>query len=283
MFFENSLIFHPIRYPDGDWSPPGLAHEDVAFQADDGTKLHGWFVPHEAPKAVVLFCHGNGGNLTHRAEVVRDLRARTGVSVFIFDYRGYGRSEGSPTVDGALADARAARTWLAKRAGLPPEKLVLFGESLGAAVAVQLAGEGGARGLILQNAFDSLATVGSHHYPWLPVRLLLRTKLDSAESIRRYHGPLLQFHGDADRIVPYVLGRRLFGAPITTTAGLRSSSTQSLDSWGGSEGSTSARRRPADSASRPRGRGSSGPWSRRGRPRRPRDRSGPSSPRRSPP
>jgi len=212
MLFENSLIFHPIRHPGGDWTPHGLAVEEAWFEADDGTKLHGWFVPHDAPKAIVLFAHGNGGNVTHRTDLLREFHARLGFATFIFDYRGYGRSEGSPTGDGVLADSRAARAWLAKRAGVAPEKLVLFGESLGAAIAVQLAAEGGGRGLILQNAFDSLSSVGAYHYPWLPVRLMLRTRLDSASAIRNYRGPLLQFHGDADTIVPYRFGRQLFEA-----------------------------------------------------------------------
>jgi uncharacterized protein len=212
MLFENKLIFHPIRYPEGDWSPNGLEVEDAWFQAEDGTKLHGWFVPHPSPKAVVLFTHGNGGNITHRSDLMDHLKRRLGVATFIFDYRGYGRSEGSPSGPGILADARAARAWVAKRAGVPPDRLVIFGESLGGAVAVQLAAEGGARGLILQNTFDSLSAVAACHYPWAPVRLLLRTKLDAVEAIKAYRGPLLQFHGDADRIVPYECGQRLFDA-----------------------------------------------------------------------
>jgi fermentation-respiration switch protein FrsA (DUF1100 family) len=212
MLFENKLIFHPIRYPEGDWNPDGLAVEDAWFQAEDGTKLHGWFVPHPAPKAVILFTHGNGGNITHRSELMHEMHRRLGVTTLLFDYRGYGRSEGSPSGEGILQDARAARAWLTKRAGISPERLVIFGESLGGAVAVQLAAEGGARGLVLQNTFDSLAAVAAAHYPWAPVKLLLRTKLDSAEAIRSYRGPLLQFHGDRDRIVPYERGHRLFEA-----------------------------------------------------------------------
>jgi fermentation-respiration switch protein FrsA (DUF1100 family) len=143
---------------------------------------------------------------------MHELHRRLGVATFLFDYRGYGRSEGSPSGKGILQDARAARAWLAKRAAVSPERLVIFGESLGGAVAVQLAADGGARGLVLQNTFDSLGAVAACHYPWMPVRLLLRTRLDSADAIKAYRGPLLQFHGDSDRIVPYECGRRLFDA-----------------------------------------------------------------------
>ncbi|HEX3726189.1 MAG TPA: alpha/beta hydrolase [Pirellulales bacterium] len=212
IFSENSLIFFPSVYPAGRWNPPGLAFEDAWFQAADGTKLHGWYVPHEHPRAVVLFAHGNGGNLSGRADTVGALAKRLGLAVMIFDYRGYGRSEGRPTGAGVLADARAARAWLAKRAGVSESELVLFGESLGGAVVVDLASRDGARGLVLDRTFSSLPDVAKVHYPWLPVRLLMRTRLDSVSKIGDYHGPLLQIHGDADTLVPLVLARRLFAA-----------------------------------------------------------------------
>jgi fermentation-respiration switch protein FrsA (DUF1100 family) len=211
MIFENKLIFFPIKYPGGDWTPWSLTFEDAWFQADDGSKLHGWFVPHPSPKATVLVAHGNGGNLSHRADLLRTLHG-IGMASMIFDYRGYGRSHGSPTGDGILADARAARSWLAARASVSPDEIVLIGESLGGAVAVHLASEGGARALVLENTFNSLADVAAHHYPWAPDRLLLRARLESAEWIRRYRGPLLQIHGDCDRVVPYECGRQLFEA-----------------------------------------------------------------------
>ena len=212
MLFENQLIFVPSKFPEGFWRPVGLAQEDVWLQSADGTNLHGWYVPHKKPAAFVLFCHGNAGNLTHREHILRSLRDVVGVSVFIFDYRGYGRSEGRPSEAGLLADARAARRWLAQRAGIADSQLVLMGESLGGAVAVDLAADGGARGLILESTFSSLPDVAAYHYPWLPLRWLLRTKLDAVEKIKAYRGPLLQTHGDRDRIVPDKFGRRLFEA-----------------------------------------------------------------------
>jgi hypothetical protein len=212
MLFEERLIFFPLRYPAGDWQPGGLVFEDAWFSSTDGTRRHGWYVPHPSPRAVVLFCHGNAGNITHRADILRDLHEITGVSVLIFDYRGYGRSEGRPTEQGLLADARAARQWLAKRESIPEGRIVLMGESIGGAVAVDLAARDGARALILENTFTSLVDVAAHHYGWMPVRWLMHTRFNSLEKIKAYHGPLLQSHGTGDSIVPYAQGRRLFEA-----------------------------------------------------------------------
>jgi hypothetical protein len=210
MLREETFLYFPVKYPEGDWNPPGLVFEDAWFDAADGTHLHGWFVPCEHARAVALFAHGNAGNLSHRAELLADLH-RLGVAVLAFDYRGYGRSAGSPTEAGVLADGRAARAWLAKRAGISESDLVLMGESLGGAVAVQLAAEAPARGLVLENTFSSAPDVAGFHYPWLPVKLM-RTKFDSASAIAKYHGPLLQVHGDADTIVPIRFGQKLFAA-----------------------------------------------------------------------
>lgn len=212
MWFENALIFFPMTYPSGDWTPPGLSPEDAWFCAPDGTRLHGWYVPHDDPLAVVLFCHGNAGNVTHRVEKMREMHSRVGASILVFDYRGFGRSQGSPSEPGVLADARAARTWLARRAGIAERQIVLMGESIGGAVAIDLAAQDGARALILESTFTSLGDVAAYHFPWLPVRLLLRSRFDSLDKISAFHGPLLQSHGDGDTIVPYDLGRRLFDA-----------------------------------------------------------------------
>lgn len=212
MVFEESLIYFPSVYPQGDWNPEGLRFEDAWFQAADGTRLHGWYVPKKNARAAVLFCHGNGGNLTHRAIILRLLHERVGVSVLIFDYRGYGRSEGKPSEQGVLSDALAARAWLAAREKIPETGVVLMGESLGGAVAVDLAARDGARALILESTFSSLPDVAAYHYPILPVRWAMRSQFDSVGKIGEYHGPLFQAHGDADTIVPLQFGERLFDA-----------------------------------------------------------------------
>ena len=210
MIFEETFIFFPMRYPEGDWDPPGLEFEDAWFEAADGTRIHGWYVPHERPAAAVLFCHGNAGNLSHRSDTLERLHGQVGASVLIFDYRGYGRSDGKPDESGVLADARAARAWLARREGIAETAVVLMGRSLGGAVAVDLAAADGARALVLESTFSSMPDVAAYHYPWLPVRRMMRSRFDSAGKIANYHGPLLQSHGDGDRIVPYEFGLRLF-------------------------------------------------------------------------
>lgn len=208
---EELLLFFPAKHPEGNWQPPELSFEDVWFTSEDGVELHGWYCPHEHPRAVILFAHGNAGNLSHRAPLLVDLHHKLRVSVMIFDYRGYGRSEGSPSVPGVIEDGRAARAALAEQAGVEEKDIVLMGRSLGGAVVAQLAGEAPARGLILESTFSSLRDVAAHHYPMF-AWLVSRNRLNSVSAIGQFEGPLLQSHGDADRVVPYSLGRRLYEA-----------------------------------------------------------------------
>lgn len=208
----DSFVFHPAPYPQGDWNPNDLRFEDAWFQAADGTRLHGWYCPAPDARAVVLYCHGNAGNVTSRYWPLKLLVEKLNVSVLCFDYRGYGKSEGTPTEDGILGDARAARRWLAERSGVAEADIVLLGNSLGGAVAVHLAARDGARGLVLENTFTSVPDVAASKVGSIPVQLSMKTRLDSLAKIGRYRGPLLQTHGDADRVVPFELGRKLFAA-----------------------------------------------------------------------
>jgi hypothetical protein len=208
---ERNLVFQPAPYPIGDWSPTIIEPEDAWFAAADGTRLHGWFIEHPQPMAVALLCHGNAGNISNLAESLAILRDRHRLSVLAFDYRGYGRSEGRPTEGGILSDARAARRWLAERTQLAESDVVLMGVSLGGAVAVDLA-QDGARGLVLCSTFCSLPDVAEHHFAWLPARSVMSMRLNSLEKIRSYGGPVLISHGDADEVVPFEQGRRLYEA-----------------------------------------------------------------------
>jgi uncharacterized protein len=209
---ERRLLFAPVRYPDGNWQPRGIKFEDAWFASADGTRLHGWYFPHERPRAIVLFCHGNAGNVALWADAARTLHDRASVAVLLFDYRGYGRSEGVPSEAGVLADARAARAWLAERAGIDQRQIVVMGRSLGGGVAVDLAAADGARALVLESTFTSVPDAGQHALPWLPVKWMARTQLNSLAKISQYRGPLLQSHGTADRLIPYTQGRQLFDA-----------------------------------------------------------------------
>jgi fermentation-respiration switch protein FrsA (DUF1100 family) len=209
---EDALLFHPEQYPLGDWQADDLAHEDAWITAEDATRLHAWFCPAEHPQAVLLYCHGNGGNLTGCKGPVKFLQEKCHVSVLIFDYRGYGKSEGTPDEAGLLLDARAARHWLAQRTGVAEADIVLLGRSLGGAVAVDLAARDGAGGLILENTFTSLPEVVRSKPLFRFASWLMTAHMDSLAKIGNYHGPLLQTHGDRDELIPLELGQKLFAA-----------------------------------------------------------------------
>jgi fermentation-respiration switch protein FrsA (DUF1100 family) len=209
---DEYFALFPAKFPAGDWRPAEARFEDCWFVGDDGLRLHGWYLHHPEPDAVVLHLHGNAGNLTWRAPVADYLSQQLRASILIFDYRGYGRSEGVPTIAGLLKDARAARRELANREKVAETDIVLIGESLGGAVAVDLAAEDGARGLVLENTFSSLRDVGSAHYPQVLVSVLVADKLNSAGKIGRYRGPLLQVHGTADSVVPLHSAKKLHAA-----------------------------------------------------------------------
>jgi fermentation-respiration switch protein FrsA (DUF1100 family) len=216
MFLERWLVY-PIPPADaGDWNPKWLGFDDVNFQSADNTKLHGWFVPHANPKRAILYCHGNGEHIAFNAELAAHLRDTLQASVFLFDYRGYGRSEGLPDEAGCIADARAAQHWLANRMGLKPNEIVLMGRSLGGAVAIALAAEEGARALVIENSFPTMPDVAALHYPWLPVRWAMKNRYDSLSRIKKYSGPLIQGHGVDDTLVPMQLARQLFDAAPTS-------------------------------------------------------------------
>lgn len=217
---DELLLFFPSKYPIGDWTPKGLRFEDVWFSSEDSVRLHGWYCPCDHPRAMVLIAHGNAGHVASRAAWLEYLQSQARVTAFMFDYRGYGRSEGVPTVEGALLDAKAARAEFRKRTGMKDSDMLLMGESLGGAIVVQLAAESAPRGLILQSTFSSLRDVADVHYPKLSW-LVPPAKLDSVTPISRYHGPLFQSHGTADGTIPFSSGEKLFRAANEPKAFLR--------------------------------------------------------------
>ncbi len=208
---DERLLFFPSKYPSGDWQPKNLIFQDVFFTAEDQTKLHGWYCPVENPRAIILIAHGNAGHIASRIDWLRYLQTHAKVSVLMFDYRGYGRSEGVPTVEGAMQDATAARAKLGELAKIKDEEMLLMGESLGGAIVIQLAAQSPPKGLVLQSTFSSLREVAEVHYPQL-AWLVPRNKLESLVQISQYHGPLLQSHGTRDRTIPFALADKLFQA-----------------------------------------------------------------------
>jgi fermentation-respiration switch protein FrsA (DUF1100 family) len=199
---EDGLLYHPDReLPVG----PHLPFEDVSLVADDGVRLHGWHVRAPSPRALVVVCHGNAGNIAHRVAIA-ELFARAGLDTLLFDYRGFGRSEGRPSEEGLYRDGEAARLW-AEGQGLP---VVLYGESLGGAVAIELAVRRPPALLVAQSTFTSLPDMADRILPF--GRLLVRQRFASLEKIRRLHAPLLVVHGDRDELIPYRMGKALFEA-----------------------------------------------------------------------
>lgn len=227
MLLEDSFIYFPTRYPDGDWTPVlvpprgGEARiEDCFFTAVDGVKLHGWYCAPQRQetgivrsvdtKVVLLYFHGNAGNLTYRLDMIQ-LLVQIPVDVFIIDYRGYGKSEGTPTEEGLYGDADAAWRELTVTRGTHPDRIVIFGKSLGGAPAIDLARRVSAAGLIVQSSFTSAADMAEEVMPFVP-RFLLRTKFDSIGKVHAVSCPKLFIHSPADEVVPYKLGRRLYDA-----------------------------------------------------------------------
>jgi fermentation-respiration switch protein FrsA (DUF1100 family) len=206
-----------MYFPSQDVPPPaalGVANvEEVAFVSEDGVRLLGWFLPGDGstPRGTVLVFNGNAGNRAYRVPLAQALR-RLRLNVLLFDYRGYGGSAGTPTEMGLLADARAARQYLASRADVDASHLVYLGESLGAAVAIALAAEQPPAVLILRSPFASMAEVGQHHYGWLPIRWLIRDRFAALDWISRVRAPVLVVAGDRDAIVPLAQSRRLYDA-----------------------------------------------------------------------
>ena len=202
-FFERSMIYPA---PQADKNPQ-LARsphfEEVTFTSADGTRLHGLFAEHPNAKGAILVCHGNGEDVSYMSEELHDLRARFQRNVLAFDYRGYGKSDGKPFEAGVLEDGEAALRWLVERTGVQPDKIILWGRSLGGAVAVHLAAQNGAHCLVLDRTFKSMVDVAQWHLPWLPVSLLLRNRYPSYQRIESYSGPLFQVHGHADQVVPF--------------------------------------------------------------------------------
>jgi fermentation-respiration switch protein FrsA (DUF1100 family) len=209
LLFETRLIYFPSRGHEVTPAGLALAYEDVWLTAEDGVRLHAWYLPVPQALWVTLVSHGNAGNISHRLDRALLLQARLRSSVLLYDYRGYGASEGSPDEAGTYRDARAAYRYLSEEKRIPPERIVLFGESLGSAVSLELALARPAAALVLEAPFTSVPDM-VRATMLAPLAPLARTRYDSLAKIGRLRVPLLVLQGDRDEVVPFAQGRRLF-------------------------------------------------------------------------
>jgi uncharacterized protein len=205
---ERYFIFFPQREMAGV-PPDALRHEEVRLTTEDGVAITSWFVPGDSETAILWF-HGNAGNISHRIPLLERFHQELGTGILLVGYRGYGDSEGSPSEDGFYLDARAARSWLAER--FSPDRIVYFGQSLGAAVAADLATTHPPYRLVLESAFTSVPAMARRHYPFLPVWPLLRTRFDTKAKIGAVDSPVLLIHGSEDDIVPPEMAEELHEA-----------------------------------------------------------------------
>jgi pimeloyl-ACP methyl ester carboxylesterase len=213
---EDRLLYHP-RSPRDRWDepPPGLAVEDVRIASADGTAVHAWFAapPGWRPgDGAVLFCHGKGGNVSTWARDLLPWHDGLHLAVLVFDYPGYGKSGGTPNEAGCYAAADAAYAWLTDARGVPAGSVLLYGFSLGGAVAADLAARVPHRALVLAGAFTSFPDVAQGRYPWLPARRLARNRFDGRAKVGCCRGPVFVAHDPDDSVVPFEHGQELLAA-----------------------------------------------------------------------
>lgn len=208
-FKQESLVYHPTDWIEQTPDDVGLHYEDVYFTADDGVELHGWFVPAENAKKTLLFCHGNAHNISGRLETIQ-LFNRLGINVFIFDYRGYGKSEGQPSEEGTYSDAKGAWNYLINEQNTSPGDIVIMGRSLGGAIAAQLATQTEPAGIIIESAFTSAVDLAKEVYPFLPAQMLLKHRYPTLSFIQQLDIPKFIAHSRNDEVVPYRFGKRLY-------------------------------------------------------------------------
>lgn len=207
---ENRLVFFPTPASVAWNPPPDAAIQDLHCTCPSGTAIHGWYLPAAPDAPVVVLFPGNAGNLSGRGQTLMKIRQRLGTSVLIFDYPGYGKSAGKPNEQACYDAAEAALGWLRDERGVPTERMILYGESIGGGVATELARRHPVRALILLKSFTSLPAVAKWHYPWLPVNWLMSNRFDNLSKLPDVHCPVFIASATADRVVPYEHGEILF-------------------------------------------------------------------------
>lgn len=208
---QSKLIYFPEREIAERPPDKGLSYEEVAFRTEDGEKLAGWWIPSPKERAVVLYCHGNGGNISHRLSAALFFH-RMDLSVFLFDYRGYGESSGRPSEDGTYTDALGAWDCLVNGRGVDPQRIILYGRSLGGPIAAWLAKSRPPEMLVIESSFTSLQAVARDKFPWLPVGLILSYRYDTKSCLEQVRCPVLIVHSREDGLIPFKHGEELYRA-----------------------------------------------------------------------
>lgn len=209
---QSRMIYYPVKSIRMTPQDMGMDYQAVDFRTSDGIDLYGWYIPaKDKTETVLLFCHGNAGNIGDRLDSIRIFH-ELGLDVFIFDYRGYGKSGGNPTEEGTYADARAAWDHLTKDRGNKPEDIIIFGRSLGGAVASRIAGSRAPRMLIIESAFTSIKDLGAVFYPYLPIKYMSRFDYNTLKYIKEVTCPLLMVHSTEDEVVPFKFGLEIYRA-----------------------------------------------------------------------
>lgn len=209
---EDKFLYYPEPFPSGNWRPEafGLEVEDCYFTTDDSVRIHGWYASAgEESLKTILWFHGNAGNIAHRIDNLKRL-VELGINVFIIDYRGYGRSAGKPSEKGLYRDASAAYRFLIEEKNTTPDDLIIFGRSLGGAVAIELALHHQCTAVILESSFTSVKAMAKQIFGFLPIESILKSKFDSINKIEKLSCPVLIIHGTNDELIPYAHGLELF-------------------------------------------------------------------------
>jgi len=208
-FMQPSFTFQPTKellYNPGDI---GLDYENVQLKTHDNLLLSAWYIPAKDAKFTLLFCHGNGGNMSDRVVSI-NIFNELGLNCLIFDYRGYGDSQGKPTEEGTYTDAQTACDWLINQKKISPENIIIYGQSLGGSVAAYLESNVKTRGLIIESGFTSFADIAGKFYPYMPIKLLAKYRFNTFDYLKKINCPVLIIHSKNDELVPFEFGWRLY-------------------------------------------------------------------------
>ena len=210
-FMQPKFLYSPMREVFSTPAELGLDFENVIFKTTDGLDLNGWYIPVKDPNLTLLFCHGNGGNIAHRLDSI-NIFHNLGLNCFIFDYRGYGNSEGKPSEEGTYTDVMAAYNWLIEEKKTPAKNIIIFGRSLGGTIAAQLAGRVEVRALVIESAFTSYVDMGKEYYPYMPVKWFARFAYRTIDYIKEVRCPVMLIYSGNDEVVPFKFGLVLYEA-----------------------------------------------------------------------